>query len=67
MKIRTGDGHPFDEDEVLVDQFKVGAKPWIDYAAKALREAQDAYYAAYPEARKKSREHLWEIRKEPPE
>ena len=64
MKVRTGDDHPFGDDEARIDQFKVNDLPSIDYATRALREAQDRYFKEWPNERKHARDYLWDIKKD---
>jgi hypothetical protein len=61
MKVRTGEKHPFNDDDARTRQFTVAPIPFEDHTAEALRQAQDAYFAQWPNARKRAPSLLWEI------
>jgi hypothetical protein len=61
MLVRTNEPHPFSTEEAEIDQFTVNTVPHLDYASRALREAQDTYFSRYPEARKYAADLKWEI------
>lgn len=63
---RTGDHHGFDDAAAREPDnqfaFKVSG-PYMDWAEKALQDAQDRYFAANPDARRYARALIWRIEK----
>jgi hypothetical protein len=55
MYVRTGEKHGYSvevaTDPANREAFKVGDLPRIDFAAKALADAQEKYFLRWPEAR----------------
>jgi hypothetical protein len=51
MNVRTGDLHGFSDEEATSGKFEVRPLPSMDFAQKALLDAQERYFQTYPEAR----------------
>lgn len=64
--VRTGEPHGFPEGDATSPAnqyaFKVGT-PSMDWAAKALQDAQDRYFKQYPTARRYAHALIWPIEK----
>jgi hypothetical protein len=58
-------GIPMSEATNTANQFEFEApeSPRIDFAAKVLSDAQDAYYAKYPKAPRQA--HIWRVKRRP--
>lgn len=58
---RTGESHGITNGQQYVDQYKVDETPTMDFAKKALLDAQSRYFAQYPDARKYASALLWNL------
>ena len=65
MNVRTGDQHEFAQSAATKHRYKVAPMPSIDYAQKALLDAQNAYFNVNPEARKIAKALIWHIEQDP--
>jgi hypothetical protein len=67
MYVRTGERHAYPKAEAMHPEnqfaFKVSPLPVRDWAEAALKAAQDAYFAEWPEERKHAASLLWRIEK----
>lgn len=64
LLVRSDEPHGLPAQEATVDQWEVEALPLLDFAAKALREAQEKYERDYPKA--KMSDLIWKLRKRNP-
>lgn len=67
MYVRTGERHGYAQADATHPEnqfaFKVSPLPIRDWAEEALKAAQDAYFAEWPEERKRASSLLWRIEK----
>ena len=62
--VRTGEAHGIPEDEATVDQWEVDPLPTVDFAARALREAQERWFRNYDGGgRYAPSDLIWTLRK----
>lgn len=67
MYVRTGERHGYAQADATHPEnqfaFKVSPLPVRDWAEAALKAAQDAYFAEWPEERKHASSLLWRVEK----
>jgi hypothetical protein len=67
MYVRTGERHAYSQADATHPEnqfaFSVSPLPVRDWAETALKAAQDAYFAEWPEERKRASSLLWRIEK----
>jgi hypothetical protein len=67
MYVRTGERHGYSQADATHPEnqfaFTVSPLPVRDWADTALKAAQDAYFAEWPEERKRASSLLWRIEK----
>lgn len=61
VSVRHGEHHGLPDSESTVDQWEVDRLPTTDFAAKALREAQQRYVSDHPNAQMS--DLVWHLRK----
>jgi hypothetical protein len=71
MFVRTGERHRFSDAEATNPDhqfsFAVSPLPLRDHAAAALQDAQDRYFAKFPEERKRAATLIWKIENTTPD
>lgn len=61
MELRTGEQHNYPTEQATTLRFTVDALPKIDFAAKALHDAQARYFKLYPDTKKYAHALIWTI------
>lgn len=58
---RTGENHGITDGQQYIDQYTVDETPTMDFAKKALLDAQSRYFEKWPEQRKYAPALLWNL------